>query len=268
MSNTWVNHVKNFALQNNITYKEALLLAKPSYKKELKGTGSGNVAGRNAPPITVAYVMPTFRNDGNVLVITNPREFINSIVDDGLMFYQNFINSNNIQDLSKRIIDNIMADRPITLPEYKKFIENYDSVVWLTQEYQYRVQFPSVKELLESIPNVNIVSSNLNDVNAEVIGSDDNATEIRAERLTGSGQNQGRSRIHPSNQFDPLIQRHLTDEIDYISYGHSPISRLGNLRFLNRRVILGRASAHDLEVYRQLYQTYLRNDTVDDISDD
>jgi hypothetical protein len=85
--------------------------------------------------------------------------------------------------------------------------------------------------------------------------------------IQGFGQIHGnQSRVHPSNQFDPLIQQQLTDEIDNAARGLSRVSQLGQLSFLNRRVIRGRATPRDLEIYQQLYQNFLRNGTEDDIS--
>jgi hypothetical protein len=102
----------------------------------------------------------------------------------------------------------------------------------------------------------------------EAKDSYDNTPE-KTDIIKGSGQTQGRTaRIHPSNQFDPMIQEQLTAYIVETARGHGPLSSLGRLRSLDRRVRNGRADASDLETYQELYQNFLNNDTIDDISID
>jgi hypothetical protein len=61
--------------------------------------------------------------------------------------------------------------------------------------------------------------------------------------IQGFGQIHGnQSRVHPSNQFDPLIQQQLTDEINSVTQGLSNASPRRRFRFLNRRGITGRAT--------------------------
>lgn len=74
MSNAWINHVKNYSLQNNVSYKEALTLAKPTYRK-LRGYGlSGSKNSKKIQPIGDAIDNALDRDwERYVETLENPR---------------------------------------------------------------------------------------------------------------------------------------------------------------------------------------------------
>jgi hypothetical protein len=208
--NPWVSHVKKYALDNNLSYKDALLLAKDTYNKpKIIGQGIGS-----SRQIDRRKVYIDDRPKQSYVREQPPKEDLKS--------YQR---------------EAVRRERE------KKEKDEYNKMT-VAQKREY-----------------NIAKKTHQRNQYEVMRHQD--------YMQGSGQTQGRTaRIHPSNQFDPLIQEQLTAYIVETAHGHGPLSSLGRLRSLDRRVRNGRANQRDLETYQELYQNFLNNDTIDDISID